>query len=189
VTEERVLAQEPGETSLTDQAPADSSGLRLGQSLERTQVCQQEILKQVRGPGCPGQPCPSAVRPRRLQRLNVQTINWLREPSRTAECQNFGQTSLNEIRQLGSRLTCAGLTTHAADEDVHGICLAADGLAATLPVWVGLLCSPDRRLQLDAAGGRPATRGGDVAVLRQFRVLIAEVILRLPSRGRGRRGR
>ncbi len=117
VTEEQLLAYKNfGETSLDEiKNLLDSKNLRLGQALEEERkVRQQEILKQVQGdPAVLVKPVGElelSVRARKaLQRLNIQTIGELaaRSESELLGVKNFGQTSLNEIRQ---RLGEYGLT-------------------------------------------------------------------------------
>ncbi len=121
VTEEQLLAYKNfGETSLDEiKHLLTSKGLRLGQALEEERKArQQEILKQVQGDPAVLVKLVSelqlSVRARKaLQRLNVQTIGELaaRTESELLSVKNFGQTSLNEIRQ---RLGEYGLTLRKA---------------------------------------------------------------------------
>ncbi len=121
VTEEQLLAYKNfGETSLDEiKNLLTSKGLRLGQAIEEERKArQQEILKQVQGdPAILVKPVAElqlSVRARKaLQRLNIQTIGELasRTESELLGVKNFGQTSLNEIRQ---RLGEYGLTLRKA---------------------------------------------------------------------------
>jgi DNA-directed RNA polymerase subunit alpha len=121
INEEQLLAYKNfGETSLDEiKQLLTSKGLRLGQSLEEERKArQQEILKQVQGdPAILVKPVAElqlSVRARKaLQRLNIQTIGELaaRTESELLGVKNFGQTSLNEIRQ---RLGEYGLTLRKA---------------------------------------------------------------------------
>jgi DNA-directed RNA polymerase subunit alpha len=121
INEEQLLAYKNfGETSLDEiKQLLTSKGLRLGQALEEERKArQQEILKQVQGdPAILVKPVAElqlSVRARKaLQRLNIQTIGELaaRSESELLGVKNFGQTSLNEIRQ---RLGEYGLTLRKA---------------------------------------------------------------------------
>lgn len=121
VTEEQLLAYKNfGETSLDEiKRLLTSKNLRLGQALEEERKArQQEILKQVQGDPAvlvkPVSELQLSVRARKaLQRLNIQTIGELaaRSESELLGVKNFGQTSLNEIRQ---RLGEYGLTLRRA---------------------------------------------------------------------------
>ena len=121
INEEQLLAYKNfGETSLDEiKQLLTSKGLRLGQALEEERKArQQEILKQVQGdPAILVKPVGElqlSVRARKaLQRLNIQTIGELaaRTESELLGVKNFGQTSLNEIRQ---RLGEYGLTLRKA---------------------------------------------------------------------------
>lgn len=121
VNEEQLLAYKNfGETSLDEiKKLLTGKGLRLGQALEEERKArQQEILKQVQGdPAILVKPVGElqlSVRARKaLQRLNIQTIGELaaRTESELLGVKNFGQTSLNEIRQ---RLGEYGLTLRKA---------------------------------------------------------------------------
>jgi DNA-directed RNA polymerase subunit alpha len=121
ITEEQLLAYKNfGETSLDEiKQLLTSKGLRLGQALEEERKArQQEILKQVQGDPAVLVKLVSelqlSVRARKaLQRLNIQTIGELaaRTESELLSVKNFGQTSLNEIRQ---RLGEYGLTLRKA---------------------------------------------------------------------------
>ncbi len=121
INEEQLLAYKNfGETSLDEiKHLLTSKGLRLGQALEEERKArQQEILKQVQGdPAILVKPVAElqlSVRARKaLQRLNIQTIGELaaRTESELLGVKNFGQTSLNEIRQ---RLGEYGLTLRKA---------------------------------------------------------------------------
>lgn len=121
VSEEQLLAYKNfGETSLDEiKNLLTSKNLRLGQAIEEERkVRQQEILKQVQGDPAvlvkPVSELQLSVRARKaLQRLNIQTIGELASRSETEllGVKNFGQTSLNEIRQ---RLGEYGLTLRRA---------------------------------------------------------------------------
>jgi DNA-directed RNA polymerase subunit alpha len=121
INEEQLLAYKNfGETSLDEiKQLLTSKGLRLGQALEEERKArQQEILKQVQGdPAILVKPVAElqlSVRARKaLQRLNIQTIGELaaRTELELLGVKNFGQTSLNEIRQ---RLGEYGLTLRKA---------------------------------------------------------------------------
>lgn len=117
VTEEQLLAYKNfGETSLDEiKRLLSGKNLRLGQALEEERKArQQEILKQVQGDPAVlvkavGELQLSVRARKALQRLNIQTIGELaaRSESELLGVKNFGQTSLNEIRQ---RLGEYGLT-------------------------------------------------------------------------------
>ena len=103
-----------GETSLNEiKALLAQKGLRLGQSLEDPKA--GSALRRVATPGAPGAAnVPTevmgktvadlelSVRSRKaLQRLNINTLSDLagRTEAELLGCKNFGQTSLNEIKQ------------------------------------------------------------------------------------------
>ncbi len=121
VTEEQLLAYKNfGETSLDEiKEVLAARGMHLGQALEdERKARQQEILRQVQGdPAILVKPVGDlqlSVRARKaLQRLNIQTIGELaaRSENELLGVKNFGQTSLNEIRQ---RLNEYGLSLRKA---------------------------------------------------------------------------
>ena len=113
-----------GETSLNEiKALLASKGLRLGQQADESKVIPR------RAPSTVGNVAPEllsksvgdlelSVRSRKaLQRLNINTLGEL--SSRTEDellgCKNFGQTSLNEIKQ---QLTTFGMGLRKLDEGV-----------------------------------------------------------------------
>jgi len=109
VTEEQLLAHKNfGETSLREvKQLLASKGLRLGQALEEQRSSgEHDLLGQVQGdPAVLNKPVSElqlSVRARRaLERLNIQTLGELasRTEAELLSVKNFGQTSLNEIKQ------------------------------------------------------------------------------------------
>jgi len=118
ISEAELLAYKNfGETSLTEiKAMLAQRGLRLGQLLEEQQsVARQKALETVTAAGAPevlDKPVTElhlSVRSRKcLQRLNIETLGDLtsRTEAELLGAKNFGQTSLNEVKQ---RLTEYGL--------------------------------------------------------------------------------
>jgi len=118
ISEAELLAYKNfGETSLTEiKAMLAQRGLRLGQLLEEQQsAARQEALERVTAAGAPevlDKPVTElelSVRSRKcLQRLNIETLGDLtsRTEAELLGAKNFGQTSLNEVKQ---RLTEYGL--------------------------------------------------------------------------------
>jgi len=118
ISEAELLAYKNfGETSLTEiKAMLAQRGLRLGQLLEEQQsAARQKALETVTAAGAPevlDKPVTElelSVRSRKcLQRLNIETLGDLtsRTEAELLGAKNFGQTSLNEVKQ---RLTEYGL--------------------------------------------------------------------------------
>jgi DNA-directed RNA polymerase subunit alpha len=99
-----------GETSLSEiKAMMASRGLRLGQALEKESPHPKTTPAGVRskpdGDGVKSKPVGElelSVRSRKcMQRLSITTVGDLCEHSEDEllDCKNFGQTSLNEIKQ------------------------------------------------------------------------------------------
>jgi DNA-directed RNA polymerase subunit alpha len=115
-----------GETSLSEiKALLAAKGLRLGQSLEDSKgVIRRPAVAATTGGGG-GSPellaksvvdLELSVRSRKaLQRLNINTIGELasRTEAELLGCKNFGQTSLNEIKQ---QLTTFGIDLRKLEE-------------------------------------------------------------------------
>ena len=116
-----------GETSLSEiKALLAAKGLRLGQSLEDSKgVIRRPAAAATAGAGAGGSPellaksvadLELSVRSRKaLQRLNINTIGELasRTEAELLGCKNFGQTSLNEIKQ---QLTTFGIGLRKLEE-------------------------------------------------------------------------
>ena len=107
-----------GETSLLEiKDMMGIKGLRLGQALEDSEDCSSSESEptNVNNEGVLGTPMEQvemSVRARRaLDGLNIHTLGELAAKSEAEllACRNFGQTSLNEIRQ---RLSEYGLQLH-----------------------------------------------------------------------------
>ena len=124
-TEQELLSYKNfGETSLNEiKALLASKGLRLGQAAEggekpafarSTPVVAENISPEVMGKSVADMEL--SVRSRKaLQRLNINTIAELasRTEAELLGCKNFGQTSLNEIKQ---QLATMGLGLRKLEE-------------------------------------------------------------------------
>ena len=125
-TEQELLSYKNfGETSLNEiKALLAQKGLRLGQAAEgkapgggtatRTTAAQGDVAPEVLGKAV--QDLELSVRSRKaLQRLNINTLGELaaRTEDELLGCKNFGQTSLNEIKQ---QLTTFGMNLRKLEE-------------------------------------------------------------------------
>jgi DNA-directed RNA polymerase subunit alpha len=125
ISEAELLAYKNfGETSLAEiKTMLSQKGLRLGQLLQEQQsAARRKALQTVTAQGAPeilDKPVAElelSVRARKcLQRLNVQTLGDLasRTEAELMGTKNFGQTSLNEVKQ---RLTEYGLSLRKINE-------------------------------------------------------------------------
>lgn len=124
VTEAELLGYKNfGETSLSEiKALLASKGLRLGQALEDSKAPPRRPVPAVAGDVAPEILNKSvadielSVRSRKaLQRLNINTLGDLaaRTEAELLGCKNFGQTSLNEIKQ---QLAVFGLALRTLDD-------------------------------------------------------------------------